>query len=869
MPLAVNSRVGQYDILGHLGSGGMGEVYRARDTKLNREVAIKALPQQFALDADRLARFAREAQVLAALNHPNICQVYDLGPDWLVMELVEGTRVGPVDNPRKLLDTIIQIADGLAAAHAVGIVHRDLKPDNILVTREGRVKILDFGLAKQLGSSAELDVIATMAATDVGTIAGTAEYMSPEQARGQPLDTRSDQFSFGLIVHEMVTGKKTFHRASAAETMTAIIREEAGAVPPTVFAPLRWVIERCLEKDPAERYDSTNDLHRELRRLREHLSERPTVGSDTAHVSTFPLVAASASVAAIVVGFGAAAFWPAPPAEPAQTIPFATEFEVQALPRWSPKGDRIAYVAPVDGILQVFTKSLGSTTPTQITRESEPASNPLWSADATRIYFITGTRPKTVLRSIAVAGGPSQAVLDGVAKADLSPDGKTMAVIVPDARGVYQLAFSAPPGRPPRSESRISLSDNALSELRFDLSGKYLGVSNNDRFWRIPLDGGRIDEMPRHPRAPFTWRFTWSADGRIIGDMAVAARDSHLWSGDVASGPSRAITAGPSQDAFPAFAPDERTLTYASGEIGFDLIEVPLDGSAPRDVIATSRVETAPAWAPDGVRFAYVTNRNGVQEIWLRDRRDGSERLIASERQFGQVDWFFDCAIAPDGSRLAFRALQENKIAIWISPLSGDAPVQLWDDPERSPQRGPSWSPDGNWVAYYGTHHGRAAILKARVGGSGPAGFVAYMARGFPPRWSPRGDWIAFRDGDALRIVSPDGTQNRVVSQRVWETYGWSKDGGAVFGISYTANRRLMLGRIDVATLKETQVADLGGIPPAFDLVDSLNDFAYRGFSLHPDGKSFLTSIFKMKTQIYLLKDFDRSVRLADNWFPH
>ena len=867
MPLAVNSRVGSYEILGHLGSGGMGDVYRARDTKLNRDVAIKGIPQQFALDPDRLARFTREAQVLAALNHPNICQLYDVGPDWLVMELVEGKPVAPVDNPRKVLDLAIQIADGLAAAHAAGIVHRDLKPDNVLVTREGRIKILDFGVAKLTRTSADVDALSTMMATDVGTITGTAAYMSPEQARGQPLDARSDQFSFGLILYEMVTGQKTFQRASAAETMTAIIREEAAPVPADVFTPLRWVIERCLEKDPVERYDSTNDLYRELRRLREHVSENNSTKPATVHPRSVALPTVGVGLVALIVGFGVAAFWPTPPSEPAQTAPFATEFELQAMPRWSPQGDRIAYVAPVDGILQVFTKSLDSTTPTQITHETQPAWNPLWSANATRIYFITGIRPKTVLRSIAVAGGSSEVVLDRVSKADLSPDGRTLAVVVPDAEGAYQLAFSSPPGATPRFDSRIPLSDGALLELRFDLTGTYLGVSNNDRFWKIPLDGGPSEEVERRPRAPFTWRFAWSADGPIVGDGAVAARASHLWSSPVASGRSRTITSGPSQDAYPALAPDGRTLAYASGEIGFDLIEIPLDGARPTDVIATSRVETAPAWAPDGIRFAYVTNRGGVQEIWLRNRLDGSERLVASERQFDQVDWFFDCVVSPDGTRVAFRTLQESKIAVWISTLSGDTPVPLWDDPQRSPQRGPSWSPDGNWIVYYGIHNGRAAILKARVGADAAAEFVAYMARGFPPRRSPRGDWIVFRDGDRLRIVSPDGKQDRIISQRVWETYGWSKDGAGVYGISYTEKRRLMLGRVDVETLKETEIADLGPIPPAFDLVDSLNDFAYRGFSLHPDGESFLTSVLRIRTQIYLMKDFDRSVRLVDNWF--
>lgn len=288
-----------------------------------------------------------------------------------------------------------------------------------------------------------------------------------------------------------------------------------------------------------------------------------------------------------------------------------------------------------------------------------------------------------------------------------------------------------------------------------------------------------------------------------------------------------------------------------------------------RDVIATSRQEIGPAWAPDGVRFAYVTDRSGgAPEIWLRNWVDGSERRIVGSREIPEATYFQDCAISPDGTRLAYRVhIRGEAPAVWISPLTGDLPVKLWDDPAKSPQRGPSWSPDGNWIVYSGFHDGKAAVMKIRVGANAPGEFVAEMATIEMPRWSPRGDWIVFRDGEILRIVSPDGKQNRLISQRAWETYGWSKDGTALYGIASGENHRLVLGKIDVATGKESQIADLGPIPPAFDLADTFNEFPYRGFSLHPDGKRFLTSVLRAKMQIYLMKDFDRTVRLADRWW--
>ena len=267
MPLQPGSRLGPYEVVEKLGEGGMGQVFKARDTRLGRLVAIKQSAAQFS------DRFEREARAVAALNHPNICQVYDVGPDYFVMELLDGRPLAPVDGVRKVLDLAVQIADGMAAAHAADIVHRDLKPDNILVAADGRVKILDFGLARAIAGD-PVEQVTAAGLTGVGTIVGTVHYMSPEQARGQAaLGPQSDQFSFGLILYELLAGQKAFVRGSSAETLTAIIREDAPPLPASVPAPLRWIIDRLLAKEPAERYDSTRDLYRELKQLRERLSD--------------------------------------------------------------------------------------------------------------------------------------------------------------------------------------------------------------------------------------------------------------------------------------------------------------------------------------------------------------------------------------------------------------------------------------------------------------------------------------------------------------------------------------------------------------------------------------------------------------------
>jgi serine/threonine protein kinase len=296
MPLAANSRLGNYEIKSVLGVGGMGEVYRARDPRLNRDVAIKVLHEDGAASADSRSRFEREARAVAALNHPNIVAIYDVGVEagqqYIVSELIEGESLrflltGKLVPARKLLDIAAQVADGLAAAHAAGIVHRDLKPENIMLAKEGRVKILDFGLARRASStsSAASDDEPTSAPnatrhlTHEGAVMGTASYMSPEQAAGKAVDYRTDQFSFGLILYELASGKRAFARPSAVETMAAIVREDPPPIEEKLPAPLKWIIDRCLAKEPEQRYESTRDLARDLRNLRDHFSEAYSSGS--------------------------------------------------------------------------------------------------------------------------------------------------------------------------------------------------------------------------------------------------------------------------------------------------------------------------------------------------------------------------------------------------------------------------------------------------------------------------------------------------------------------------------------------------------------------------------------------------------------
>ena len=389
---------GPYEIRAPLGRGGMGEVYRAWDSRLDREVALKILSGRSEMDPERMRQFVAEARAASALNHPNILAVFDAVVDgdtpYMVSELIEGESLRveiqrgsiPV---KRLLDLATQIADGLSDAHAAGIVHRDLKPENIMVTRTGRAKILDFGLARttgfQLGGPAartvpggvEASPAASTAldgqtATEPALLAGTVPYMSPEQARGSTTDFRSDQFSFGLILYEMATGTQAFRRETPAETLDAIANDEPAAlaqINPQAPLLLWWIVERCLAKNPGDRYGTTGDLHRDLRMLRDRLGDAVARERGSTRAEETPRSIARrawpvAALLALVVAAGLVWIVLAAPAAPDLTqvsfTPLATQTGYEGHPALSPDGKTIAYAAEVGGILQIFTRRLSS-----------------------------------------------------------------------------------------------------------------------------------------------------------------------------------------------------------------------------------------------------------------------------------------------------------------------------------------------------------------------------------------------------------------------------------------------------------------------------------------------------------------------------
>jgi serine/threonine protein kinase len=454
MALQAGTRLGSYEILAALGAGGMGEVYRARDTRLGREVAIKVLPAERAADPKRRRRFEQEARSASALNHPNILTIHEVGTEgettYIAMELVEGRTVrelvaaGPLPT-RRLLDVATQTAEGLAKAHAAGIVHRDLKPENLMVSKDGFVKILDFGLAKLAEpDTREASTIQTAAGspTEPGTVLGTAGYMSPEQAAGRTVDFHSDQFTFGSILYEMATGQRAFQRKTGAETLVAIIREEpepmglSGAKTP---APLRWIVERCLMKEPEDRYASTKDLARDLASMRDHLSETSSIEAPSGasptpgRVARRLLPAGAALAAGLALGYILRSVAPGRvPETPIRFQQLTYQRGSIMSSRFAPDGQTIVYAAAWEGRpLELFSTRPNST---------ESRSLGLPSADVLSISsagemaisldrrYVSGYESTGTLARVPLAGGTPRPILEDVEDADWSPDGQSLAV---------------------------------------------------------------------------------------------------------------------------------------------------------------------------------------------------------------------------------------------------------------------------------------------------------------------------------------------------------------------------------------------------------------------------------------------------------
>lgn len=878
MSLKIGSRLGPYTITALLGSGGMGEVYRASDERLGRDVAIKVLNEQSSADRDLQRRFAFEARAASALNHPNILTVHDVGMEgglpYIVSELVDGESLrdliarGPIPLA-KALDIAVQVAGGLAAAHYAGIVHRDLKPANLMLMKSGFAKILDFGLAKAVTPRPDTGAEPKSESTSPGWILGTATYMSPEQVRGDALDHRTDQFSFGLVLYEMLAGKPAFARSSAVSTMAAITDEPTPPLTelnPAVPPPLRWCVERCLAKDRDERYVSTGDLQRELQTVRSHLEEMSSARLQALpakpHAHRRRIMPVLLGIAGLIAGAIATQVYLVPPSAvdfaKYRLEPLASSAPRAGSPAWSRDGKSLVYTAEVNGIKQVFVRNFGSPTAAQITNSATDCSSPFWSTDDSMVFYLGPGARGTDLYLIGATGGSPQMVLANVSAAAIAPDGKSLALLRSDFTGKEPLALWTADGNgsSPRKIDTNPLNSGKYESgyLAFSPDGKKLGAwlsrwDGESEFWVLPWPSGPAAKSFSFVAG--TYSFSWMPDNRhlVFGGVVPGSMGADLQMVDSRSGALRHLTVQVTDSTEAAVSPDGKRIAFSASTDDFDVFQVPLNGMPARALLSTSRDDLDPAWSPLGETLAVSTDRSGVSQIWVRNMRDGSDRPLVTEQDFGAkfIASFSHPVFSPDGRRIAYSVLGSAGHSIYISSVAGGKPVRLSN--ETNDERGPAWNPDGSWIAYLRNDGGAWSLVKVSSGGGAKPVRLGDGLRPLTPQWNrPLGHWIVCMTLDGLTLISEDGKERQILSKDQWLVFGWSTDGRSIQGIKQTDPRHRAIATIDVQTHAEKILGD-PQLPPAS---------AIRGFSLAPDGMSFATSASQPTGDIFILEGFSR-----------
>ena len=797
MPLSPGDKLGPFEILAPLGAGGMGEVYKARDSRLDRLVAVKISWQEFS------ERFEREARAIAQLNHPRICHLYDVGPNYLVMELVEGSPLkGPLP-VAKAVDYAGQILDALDAAHRKGITHRDLKPANILVTKQG-IKLLDFGLAKFATTAPkDSEETLTQALTHDGHIVGTLQYMSPEQLQGKDVDARSDLFGFGCVLYEMLSGKRAFEADSQASVIAAILEREPA--PLSVAAPLDRLIRKCLAKVPDERFQTARDLKYNLALA---LEQRPPAAKPGRRWWI-------AGITGLAVGAMLTLLLAQPreedPLAGVRFTPLAVDSYSQSLAAFSPDGKSVAYRS-FGG--KIWVRQLDRDVPSELTADAT-GTGPFWSPDPRFVYYRRNAGGGREIWRVSVVGGAPEFVVRGGLGGLFTPDGKSLLVWDGKVRA------SSPPGTPLKDPQNPASFPAGIVPLAFAPDGsKWLGDNRStNKSWIVSYPGGKARELPAGLQP-----VAWFPDSRhllltLYGDLNQGGGVA-FW--DSESLQTSTIFRVPLAT-FPALSPDGKRIALAMGSVNWDIQEFSLDGKWLRDLVATSLFEGDPEWSPAGDRLAYVSEELGSRDVWVRDDK-GRQRAPILKRQGGRLRF------SPDGRRVA---VLSDHIEVVGESGGNSITVAAKGSEVGFGYIGGCWSPDGRSIAFARVSMGSASevgIVDAN-GAAQPATIAKGDSQKYagPCRWTPDGQYLFIAGSQLLRISLADKSERVVPAQAIGagSNRDFSTDASRLYAVEQDESGRWRLMQIDTATGKTVASSALDINPPA------------RVFSIspHPDGK--------------------------------
>ena len=892
----VGRTVSHYRILEKLGGGGMGVVYKAEDIKLERSVALKFLPETVARDPQALARFQREAKAASALNHPNICTIYEIddqgGEAFIAMEFLDGHTLKhrilagalPLD---EVLDIGVQVASALDAAHSKGIIHRDIKPANIFCARAGQTKVLDFGLAKilaldRVGQGAAVSALPTQTADELlsspGSAVGTILYMSPEQAMGEDLDARTDLFSFGAVVYEMATGALPFGGSTSAAIFDGILHKPPVApvrINPKLPAELERIIHKALEKDRNLRYQSAAEIRADLQRLKRDSQSgssaaAPAVSGDsrsaTADLKPTRLAAgywlALAGLLAVIVA-AAGFYWhkdrssgaKKDPAAPAAlvAVPFTTLKGQEVMPAFSPDGNQIAFAwdggnSDAESPFDLYVKVVGTENMSRLTFKPAIWLAAAWSPDGRTIAFARKTASESGIYEVSAIGGPERKLASAtfnyvpMMSVSWSADGKTLAFSDHSSGSlrVRFLALDTGAITDPPNPAECHIASYPVIAPNAPLVAFLCGPVGVLMPSTIGLDGTGFRTLTRDADDPQD--LAWTADGKRI--VTSNGRTQRLSEIDVGTG-KIATLAFASDASQPAVSLRGDRLAYTRNLPNINIWGTslaPANRDEHRLLVSSTRTQVSPDISPDGKRIVFASDRSGTSEIWVSDT-DGNNAVQLTHfgtALTGSPRW------SPDGRLIAFDSRADGQVSIYLVDPDKGLPRKLSE--KLNGDNMPTWSRDGTSL-YVGAYTD-SQIYKVPLQGGDPKLVPTQPGILGNVQESPDGKWLYFSKGDyptEIRVVPSGGGDDRPVEgmPQVPNMNDWALTADGIYFVDRRA-QPVSIGYFEFATKKTRRIVSLNKPPTD-----------WGGLCLSPDGKWLAyTQVDDTPSDIMLVEHF-------------